>query len=494
MSATPRPPARSLAGHALPADDARLARRRGRARDRGLSVSLDARQLRRFARRRLHRLDARTAATASCSATAWRCAAPTRCTCSTSPSRRRRAGAATRGACSTRWSDECRDVDAERLWLEVRESQRRRAADLSAARLHQGRRAQGLLPGAGRHARGCGRHEPRSSGRPPEAPMRWTERQRAMLREMGIRVWAPAATTAPASATPSSRERAVRAGGGVRGGAGGARRRAAAHARVAGRAAPVPIVARRRDRSRAAATRASARRSAADWLVVGEPLDRRSGRRRRAGTAARQHAARDRRRRAARGARDGARPSSPAAEATRRRAPRAAAHRCGDRRGAAALHPRLRPRRRRGAARRRRAARRPARRRARARGGMPVVVTFALPYLLRHPADKAQAWADLCLRGRGDRLKRRRRRPRAVASARALSASLIGRFQPASVAWRARATVSWPAGASLAIVEPPPIVAPSPTVDRRHQHAVAADVHVGADRRCGACWRRRSWR
>lgn len=30
------------------------------------------------------------------------------------------------------------------------------------------------------------------------------------------------------------------------------------------------------------------------------------------------------------------------------------------------------------------------------RGGIPVVVTFALPFLLRHPADKAKAWADLC--------------------------------------------------------------------------------------------------
>ncbi len=30
------------------------------------------------------------------------------------------------------------------------------------------------------------------------------------------------------------------------------------------------------------------------------------------------------------------------------------------------------------------------------RGGVPVVVTFALAYLLRHPADKAKAWADLC--------------------------------------------------------------------------------------------------
>ena len=30
-------------------------------------------------------------------------------------------------------------------------------------------------------------------------------------------------------------------------------------------------------------------------------------------------------------------------------------------------------------------------------GGVPVVVTFSLAYLLRHPAEKAKAWADLCL-------------------------------------------------------------------------------------------------
>jgi DNA polymerase len=29
--------------------------------------------------------------------------------------------------------------------------------------------------------------------------------------------------------------------------------------------------------------------------------------------------------------------------------------------------------------------------------GVPVVVTFSLAYLLRHPAEKAKAWADLCL-------------------------------------------------------------------------------------------------
>ena len=30
------------------------------------------------------------------------------------------------------------------------------------------------------------------------------------------------------------------------------------------------------------------------------------------------------------------------------------------------------------------------------RSGVPVVVTFSLAYLLRHPAEKAKAWADLC--------------------------------------------------------------------------------------------------
>lgn len=32
-----------------------------------------------------------------------------------------------------------------------------------------------------------------------------------------------------------------------------------------------------------------------------------------------------------------------------------------------------------------------------ARAGVPVIVTFAPAFLLRHPAEKAKAWADLCL-------------------------------------------------------------------------------------------------
>jgi uracil-DNA glycosylase len=31
------------------------------------------------------------------------------------------------------------------------------------------------------------------------------------------------------------------------------------------------------------------------------------------------------------------------------------------------------------------------------RAGVPVIVTFSPAFLLRHPADKAKAWADLCL-------------------------------------------------------------------------------------------------
>ena len=48
---------------------------------------------------------------------------------------------------------------------------------------------------------------------------------------------------------------------------------------------------------------------------------------------------------------------------------------------------------------------------------------------------------------------------------------------------RAARRVSWPAGASLMIVLPPPIVAPRADRDRRDQHAVRADVHVVADDR-----------
>ena len=96
--------------------------------------------------------------------------------------------------------------------------------------------------------------------------------------------------------------------------------------------------------------------------------------------------------------------------------------------------------------------------------GVPVVVTFALPYLLRHAADKARAWADLCLPRAWRRSAASRRAARWFSPVG--ESALLRRPLPVGVAslWRARATVSWPAGASLVMVEPPPMVAPSPTV------------------------------
>ncbi len=54
--------------------------------------------------------------------------------------------------------------------------------------------------------------------------MRWSERQLAMLREMGIRVWAPEAPAAPDDEGVATMvaERTAGAGGRARGRAGGA--------------------------------------------------------------------------------------------------------------------------------------------------------------------------------------------------------------------------------------------------------------------------------
>ena len=169
--------------------------------------------------------------------------------------------------------------------------------------------------------------------------MRWSERQLAMLREMGIRVWAPEApaaigrTQAPRrwsrSARRSRRPRAPRrwrarrrrpttrggpSGAGVPAGCG--RRRTPI--------APGPLVS-------------------AEWLVVGEPF---------ASTAADPAAAAEqellldnmlRAIRVSRGSEVSRRPGLPSPG---RRGP-GRRHRHGDRSGAAALHPRARPRRRR---------------------------------------------------------------------------------------------------------------------------------------------------
>src|SRR4051794_9862217 len=94
--------------------------------------------------------------------------------------------------------------------------------------------------------------------------MRWTERQRAMLREMGVRLWLP--EDAPAHAlAESAPTAAVAATGEVR---------ASTPARAVPPAPAAPAAPPRRV---AAEPDADAPRvpglAPADWLVVGEPLD-----------------------------------------------------------------------------------------------------------------------------------------------------------------------------------------------------------------------------
>jgi uracil-DNA glycosylase family 4 len=206
--------------------------------------------------------------------------------------------------------------------------------------------------------------------------MRWTERQRAMLREMGVHLWvhpgdaveiavAPTLTTASAPQAETLR----------------------AEIRPApALAAPAP---------EPAATLAPSL-APADWLVVGEPFDPGDAQQeplldnllRAIGVARR---ANTRERRAVYLALAGATAPEGAAASADAAALAAAIERVAPRcivalgRGAAALllgsdaplgHWRGR---------------------CHERGATPVVVTFSLAFLLRHPADKAKAWADLCL-------------------------------------------------------------------------------------------------
>src|SRR4051794_7326488 len=91
--------------------------------------------------------------------------------------------------------------------------------------------------------------------------MRWTERQRAMLREMGVRLWLPEDAPAHALAESAATAEVVTTG----------EVRASVPARVV---APAPAAP---PRSAAAEPGADAPRvpglAPADWLVVGEPLD-----------------------------------------------------------------------------------------------------------------------------------------------------------------------------------------------------------------------------
>lgn len=212
--------------------------------------------------------------------------------------------------------------------------------------------------------------------------MRWSERQLAMLREMGIRVW--------------GRERsgdAVEAGSAT---LVAERSAEPAPARPPEARAPAAAYETRPAVTSAGAATSSRRAlpaalAEADWLVVGEPFAASAGG---ADAVAEQellldnmlHAIRVSRRAAGREGRachlaieeGGVDALAAAIEAVRPRCILAlgrvaAATLLGGDEPLGKLRERVHE-----------------------RGGTPVVVTFALPYLLRHSADKARAWADLC--------------------------------------------------------------------------------------------------
>lgn len=203
--------------------------------------------------------------------------------------------------------------------------------------------------------------------------MRWTERQRAMLREMGVRTW-----TSPAARGGAAPDERPGAGAGRGSGKGVAPALAAAPTDVAPAAAmstppaTVPTNA-----------------SACDWLVVGEPFDVGNG------AADEQERLLD---------------HMLQSISVSRSAPTRAARAChvGLAEGAAAALgetlERVRPR---CALALGRAAAQAllgidepigrSRGRVHRRADLCVVVSFPLAYLLRNPTEKAKAWADLCL-------------------------------------------------------------------------------------------------
>jgi uracil-DNA glycosylase len=209
--------------------------------------------------------------------------------------------------------------------------------------------------------------------------MRWTERQRAMLSEMGIHLWArdadPPTSVPSAIAQVGAVARPVPAKAGEDGGAAVV---APARTRVAEPAAPrLPGLA------------------PADWLVVAEPLDDADPQQQqlldnmlRAIGVGLIAPARERRAVFCALAGGGAAGKTSAADAAAlRTAIGAVAPRCVlafGRHAAAALLGDDTPL---GGL----------RGRVHAFEGVPVVVTFSLAFLLRHPAEKAKAWADLCL-------------------------------------------------------------------------------------------------
>ncbi|MEP7140355.1 MAG: hypothetical protein ABI745_12050 [Caldimonas sp.] len=197
--------------------------------------------------------------------------------------------------------------------------------------------------------------------------MRWTERQRAMLREMGVQVWSrePALVEAgPADGDEAEATSARRVSAAAKATA------AAARSPASPSSPPSP-----KGTDGAAVT-------AADWLVVGDPLDPNDPQQEllldnllRAIGVSRKATARAGR---------AVFVDDPADIAA---AIASVAPRCVialGRGAATALLGRDEPV---GAW----------RGRSHRHGDVPVVVTFALAFLLRHPAEKAKAWLDLCL-------------------------------------------------------------------------------------------------
>ena len=227
--------------------------------------------------------------------------------------------------------------------------------------------------------------------------MRWTERQRAMLREMGIHLWTPEVATTPAEneavvapAAPSRTE----AGAVVAPALQGRAERGAAAPSMSLRADPTSTARPRRAEENATTARLPGL-APADWLVVAEPLDENDPQQqqlldnmlRAIGVAL---VAPDRERRAVFCALAAGK-ATPATRAIDQAALQTAtatvAPRCllaFGKAGAAALLGDDAPL---GGL----------RGRVHAHAGGPVVVTFSLAFLLRHPAEKAKAWADLCL-------------------------------------------------------------------------------------------------
>jgi len=209
--------------------------------------------------------------------------------------------------------------------------------------------------------------------------MRWTERQRAMLREMGVRVWLPedASATSVVAATAATVE----------------------EARPQPRPSSTPSAPRTATppSSRAVAAAADEQQrmpglAPADWLVVGDALDAADPQQQQLlenmlRAIAVGLVAPTRERRAVYVAVD-----APAANGAPGNASLAAALAVVEPRGVLALG--------RAAAAVLLGADAPlgtVRGRVHAHAGLPVVVTFSLAFLLRHPAEKAKAWADLCL-------------------------------------------------------------------------------------------------